>query len=95
VASTAIALLSMQDRRTVPAIERSIDFLTRAAGTEVSGPSLALALIALNRLGQPTSAVRDALLGQVPTTIAFGNQMAAAMCLYALRADASHDAFAL
>jgi hypothetical protein len=95
VASTALALLAMQDRRDVPAIERSIDFLTRAAGAEVSGPSLALAFIALSRLRRPASAVRDALIGQVPTTLEFGNQMAAAMCLYALRAEESHDAFAL
>jgi hypothetical protein len=95
VVSTALALLAMQDRRTVPAVERSIDFLTRAACAEVSGPSLALAFIALSLLEHPTSADRDALLGQVPTTLAFGNQMAAAMCLYALRAEASHDAFAL
>jgi hypothetical protein len=95
VASTALALLAMQDRGALPAIERSIDFLTRAAVAEVSGASLALAFIALSRLGRPTSAVRDALLGQLPTTLAFGNQMAAAMCLYALRAEPSHDAFAL
>lgn len=94
VPSTALALLAMHDRRTLPEIERSIDFLERAAGAEVSGAALSLSLIALTMLGRRTSAVRDALLGQVPTTLAFGNQMAAAMCLYAL-AEESHEAFAL
>lgn len=95
VPSTALALLAMHDRRTLPEIERSIDFLERAAGAEVSGAALSLSLIALTMLGRHTSAVRDALLRQVPTTLAFGNQMAAAMCLYALQAEESHEAFAL
>lgn len=94
VPSTAIALLAMLDRRTLPEIERSIDFLERAAGAEVSGAALSLAFIALTMLKRPSAAVRDALLGQVPITLAFGNQMAAAMCLYALRAEESHEAFA-
>lgn len=95
VPPTALALLAMRDRRTVPEVERSIDFLERAAVTERSGTALSLAFIALGILGRPISAVRDALLGQIPTTLAFGNQMAAAMCLYALRAEEGHGAFAV
>jgi hypothetical protein len=95
VPSTALALLAMQDRRTLPETERSIDFLERAAVAEASGIALSLAFIALSILRRPTSAVRDALIGQVPTTLDFGNQMAAALCLYALRAEESHEAFAL
>jgi hypothetical protein len=95
VPPTALALLAMHDRRALPEVERSIDFLERTAVTEVSGTALSLAFIALSILGRPVSVVRDALLGQIPTTLAFGNQMAAAMCLYALRAVDGHEAFAL
>ena len=95
VPPTALALLAMRDRRTLPEVERSIDFLERAAVTEASGTALSLAYIALSLLGRPISVVRDALVGQIPTTLAFGNQMAAAMCLYALRAEEGHEAFAL
>ena len=95
VPPTALALLAMNDRRPLPEIERSIDLLERTAVTEVSGTALSLAFIALSVLRRPVSVVRDALIEQVPTTLAFGNQMAAAMCLYAVRAEGGHEAFAL
>jgi len=96
VPTTAIALLALQDRRSLPEVERSIDFLERSATTEVSGSALALAWLALTALDRPApTALREALVAQAPTTISFGNQMSAAMLLYALRLQKNHNAFSL
>ena len=92
VPTTAIALLALQDRRTLPAVLRSLDYLERAATLERSGVALSLALIALTAFGRAAAPVREALVAQVPTTIEFGNQMAAAMALYALGSQGSHGA---
>ena len=92
VPTTAIALLALQDRRTLPAVVRSLDYLERAATLERSGVALSLALIALTAFGRTAAPVREALVAQVPTTIEFGNQMAAAMALYALGSQGSHGA---
>jgi hypothetical protein len=89
---TAVALLSLRDRGSVPAVRRSVDFLNRAATTERSGVALSLALLALAAFGRPASDVRAALLQQVPTTLEFGNRMAAAMSLFALGAEETHAA---
>ncbi len=87
VPTTAIALLALQDRKSLPEVQRSIDFLEREATTERSGSALALALMALSALERPVATVRDALIAQVPTTIEFGNHAAAAMALYALEGE--------
>lgn len=95
VPTTAIALLAMQDRRSLPEVQRSIDFLEREATRERSGTALALALMALSAFERPVSVVREALIAQVPTTLEFGNQMAAAMSLYSLSAAGNHSAVVL
>lgn len=95
VPTTAIALLAMQDRPTLPEIERSVDFLERNATTERSGTALSLALMSLTTLGRPVpGGLKDALIAQVSTTIDFGKHMGAAMSLYALREQRA-DAFTL
>ncbi len=96
VPTTAIALLALQDRRSLEEVKRSVEFLDRHATSERSGTALSLALIALRAYQRPAAAsVHEALLAQIPTTIAFGNQMAAAMALYCLNSDGPHAAFTL
>lgn len=96
IPTTAIALLALQDRRSLPEVQRSVAFLERNATGERSGAALSLGLIALSAFGRPAAAaVRDVLLSQVPTTISFGNQMNAAMALYSLRPEGGHAAFVL
>lgn len=85
VPTTAIALLSMQDKTSVPAVTQSLHFLEEHATTERSGVALALALLALATFGRPWEAVRTALEEQVPTTLAFGNHMSMALALGALQ----------
>ena len=85
VPTTAIALLALHDRASEPAVQRSVAFLEQQATSERSGVSLSLALLALTAFKRPAAAdARAALIAQIPTTAAFGNQMAAAMALYAL-----------
>jgi hypothetical protein len=88
VPTTAIALLSLKDRASAAPVQRSLDFLERHATAERSGVSLSLALMALSAFKRPAAAdARQALIEQLPTTASFGNQMAAAMALYALEVE--------
>ena len=84
VPTTALTLLSLQDRQSLPAVGRSVAFLEREGTSERSGTALALALMALLAYGRATLAVRDALVAQLPTTLDLGKVAAAAMSLYAL-----------
>ena len=84
VPTTALTLLSLQDRQSLPAVGRSVAFLEREGTSERSGTALALALMALRAYGRATPAVRDALVAQLPTTLNLGKVAAAAMSLYAL-----------
>ena len=77
-------LLSLQDRKSLPEVARSVAFLERAATSERSGTALALALMALRAYGRPTDAVRETLAGQLPTTLNIGKIASVAMSLYAL-----------
>jgi hypothetical protein len=91
IPTTAAALLSLQDRPSDDAVVRSRGYLLREGTSEKSAVALSLAVAGLRVLRQPTDAVQSALLGQLPTTIALGNQCAQALALYALRKD-HHDA---
>ena len=95
VPTTAIALLAMQDRRTHPVIERSLDYLEQNATSERSASALALALLALEACGRPTSGIRAALIEQLPITMELGNHMAIALATYALGSDKVNNAFTL
>ena len=95
VPTTAIALLSLQDRATEPAFVRSRDYLNREAASEQSSVALSLALIALKQLEQPVDAVVSALQLQRNTTIALGNHCAMALALYSLRAGQDDGAFTI
>jgi hypothetical protein len=94
VPTTAIALLAMQDRGALPEVARSVEFLEQHATDERAGVSLALAMMALSAFGRPATNVADALAAQISTTRDFGNQMAAALTLYAL-GEGGHDAVRL
>jgi hypothetical protein len=94
VPTTAIALLAMQDRRDLPEVARSVDFLEEHATDERAGVSLALAMMALSAFDRPSAHVADALVEQISTTRDFGNQMAAALTIYAL-GEGGHDAVRL
>lgn len=93
VPTTAIAMLSLQDRATEPAFVRSRDYLNRDAGSEKSSVALSLALIALRQLEQPGDGVVSELRQQLDTTVATGNQFAMALAFYALRAGQDDGAF--
>ena len=95
VPTTALALLSLQDRTSLPEVARSVAFLEREATSERSGTALALALMALRAYGRSTAAVRDTLVAQLPTTLGLGKIASAAMSLYALSEADRHAAVVL
>ena len=95
VPTTALALLSLQDRTSLPEVARSVAFLEREATSERSGTALALALMALRAYGRSTAAVRDTLIAQLPTTLGLGKIASAAMSLYALSEAGRHAAVVL
>ena len=95
VPTTALTLLSLQDRESLPEVARSVAFLEREATSERSGTSLALALMALRAYGRSTAAVRETLVAQLPTTLGLGKIASAAMSLYALSEADRHAAVAL
>ena len=95
VPTTALALLSLQDRKSLPEVARSVAFLEREATSERSGTALALALMALRAYGRSTAAVRDTLVAQLPTTLDLGKIASAAMSLYALSEADRHAAVVL
>ena len=95
VPTTALALLSLQDRTSLPEVARSVAFLEREATSERSGTALALALMALRAYGRSTAAVRDTLIAQLPTTLGLGKIASAAMSLYALSEADRHAAVVL
>jgi hypothetical protein len=95
VPTTALALLSLHDRQSLPEVARSVALLEREATSERSGTALALALMALRAYGRSADAVRDTLVAQLPTTLNLGKIASAAMSLYALNEAHSHAAVVL
>jgi hypothetical protein len=95
VPTTALGLLSLQDRSSDDAVRRSLDYLERDALSERSGLALSLAMIALRVFQRPVDAISAALVQQLPTTLALGNLHAAALALYALRTDHADAALVL
>ena len=95
VPTTALTLLSLRDRHSLPDVARSVAFLEREATSERSGTALALALMALRAYGRSTDAVRDTLVSLLPTTLNLGKIASAAMSLYALSEADRHAAVVL
>jgi hypothetical protein len=94
VPTTALALLSLQDRQSLAEVARSVAFLEREATSERSGAALSLALMALRAYGRPTDVVQTALLAQLPITMNLGKIASAAMSVYALSEGDRHAAVA-
>jgi hypothetical protein len=92
VPTTAIALLSLQHRDHA-VVARSLDFLSRAAVSEVSAAALALATLALQAHGREAAAPRATLAAHSERAVDLGQQLGAAMALYALRSEAGDGAF--
>jgi hypothetical protein len=84
VPTTAVGLMAMQDRTSHPVIERSRQFLEGHATAERSGVALGLSLLALRALHLAADGPREALREQLPTILAIGNHLSAALALYAL-----------
>ena len=95
VPTSAIALLAMQDRQDDRVVARSAEYLQEYATSERSATALALALIALRVYGRPDGRVRNALIDQLPITLALGNHAAIALAAYALDPDQTYAAFTL
>jgi hypothetical protein len=95
VPTTALALLAMQDRAAEPAVQRSRDYLERDASSELSGVALSLALMCLTTYRRPAGNVRAVLEQQIPTTLALGSQVSAALTLCALQPGVGDAAVAI
>ena len=94
VPTTAIGLLSLQHLRQRSEVQQGLSFLEQNCTNERSGVALSLALIALTLYGSPKSAlVRETATAQIPATLEFGNQMAAAMLLFSLSDGHDYGAF--
>lgn len=91
VATTAMALLALQDRADAPAVPLSLDWLAREARSERAAMSLSLAAICLAVYRRPFGYVLDALTAQHRLTGALGNLHLAAMASAAASLD-RHDA---
>jgi hypothetical protein len=87
VPTTAVALLSLQDKRTDPMVSLSLDYLDGAAPSEHSSVALSLAMLALRAFHRDVSAAETALAGQLPTTLELKSHLGAALALCALSAD--------
>ena len=87
VPTTAVALLALQDRPHVPAVERSVVWLRDSRLKEPSASALAMAAIALRVHGQPVDDVEVRLAGDADRAERIGNLHAMAAMLYALTAS--------
>jgi hypothetical protein len=104
VPPTALALLALQDRRTlasdpearVPAtaVNSGLDYLASEAHFERSGIALALTSLCLRVFERSTTAVDAAINTQIEMSLALGNVMNMAALLAAL-SGTGHNAFAL
>jgi hypothetical protein len=95
VPTTAAALLSLQDRTSVPEVRRSVDYLAASATSEGSAMALSLAVLALKVLGRDASAAQTALRVRIRTTLAVGNHLNVALALAALGSEGAELAFTL
>ena len=88
VPTTALGLLAMQDRRSTPAVARSLAWLEQHALSEPSTMALSLAAVALSVYDRPAAKVIDALRFQEERTASLDNAHLMAMALYALTSPA-------
>jgi hypothetical protein len=96
VPTTAVALLALR-RSTSPAtasvVDKSVQYLERAAGSEPSALALSLASMALDAYGRPSTAPKAALAGVTDRTMALGSHLGGAMSFCALNSSHADAAF--
>ena len=89
VPTTALGLIALQDRRGLPAVQRSLAFIEEHWKKELSGTALALSLICLRIYDRPTGDVETALVNQWQRTAFLGNLATTAMACCALNMNTS------
>lgn len=94
VPTTALALLSLQDRRAEPAVQKSFAFLVGQRLDEVSGMALSLTSLCLRVYGEPAPDVDRRLREIAEGHRFFDNLHTAAMAFYSLK-GADHGVAAL
>jgi hypothetical protein len=87
VPTTSVGLLALQDRPSMPEVERSVDWLLKHWRQEQSPLALALTLIALNVHGIPSKDPERALLAHVAQHGVPDNLTSLAVILYALTGE--------
>lgn len=71
--TTAVALLSLQDRRTEPFVQAGLRFLSAQVEVERSGLALALSVLCLRRFDQSVAAVDPLVHAQLSTSVQIAN----------------------
>ncbi len=82
--TTALALLALQDRRDLPAVEAGLAFLSTHAESERSGMALALTSICLRVFDCPSASLASATARQALASLVTGNTVTLAALLVAL-----------
>ncbi|HEX5108478.1 MAG TPA: hypothetical protein VFV95_08535 [Vicinamibacterales bacterium] len=97
VPTTALALMAMQDRRSEPIVQRSLEQLQEDVASERSMSALALTIICSRVFGIPQVQVQRDLAALVERNQSrwSDNLLGLAMALYALEPGRGPDAFAL
>lgn len=86
VPTTAVAVLALQDRPTLPAVRAGLTYLQQAWPREPSGFGLSLAALALIAMGQPAGQLAPALAAAEERSGYLRNQCVMAMAAVALEA---------
>lgn len=89
-ATSALALLALQNWRDDPVVRRSSTTLRRLCTSEQSGFALALSVVAFNLLGEPAADVERALAALWQQSSFAGETVATALALYAVNGAADH-----
>lgn len=87
VPTTAVALLALQNRRTLPKVQESLRMLVDHQLSERGTMSLALVSTCLSLYGLPTDRVDAALVESAERSASSGNLFALALALFALSFD--------
>ena len=85
--TTALALIALQNRRALPAVQESLTMLIEQQTAERGAMSLALVSICLHLFEVPAEPVDAALAAAAERSETSGNLLAMAMALYALSFD--------
>ena len=91
--TTALALLALQDRRDLPAVQAGLAFLGPSARSEPSALSVGLAAIALDVLGRRADDLEGLLRQRIAIASTLGQVVGVAVALYALE-RARHESSA-